>query len=92
MSGNEGIGHNHMPGGADRLRDIFERLRRLDEEIKGFTQDRADLMSVARAEGYDVKVIRLVMQRSGQNPEDLKLREELVKMYEDVLSSIGGKQ
>lgn len=85
----EGVGHNQTVN-AERLRDIFRRLRGVDEEIKQYTQDRADLMSEARAEGYDVKVIRLVLQRSGQDRDELNFREELVKIYEEVLFSLGG--
>lgn len=86
---NEGLGHNHVIN-ADGLRDIFERLRRLDREIQDRSQDRADVMSEARAQGYDVKVVRLVLQRSLQDRDELSFREELVKKYEEILFSLGG--
>ena len=40
---------------GDRLRSFVERIERLEEEIKGLTDDKKDIYAEAKGEGFDVK-------------------------------------
>lgn len=72
-----------------RLRDVFEQLQRLDREIEDRSRDRAGVMRAARTEGFDVKIIRLVLQRRLQDPNDLAERERILDLYEKALDALG---
>ncbi|CAI3953817.1 UPF0335 family (PDB:6CFY) [Commensalibacter communis] len=45
---------------ADRLRSIVERIERLEEELKGLTNDIKDIYAEAKSAGFDVPVIRRI--------------------------------
>ncbi len=49
------IGHNSA--GNDQLRLFVERLERLDEEKKGIADDMRDVLSEAKSQGYNTKMI-----------------------------------
>jgi uncharacterized protein (UPF0335 family) len=48
------------PGGVagDQLRAFVERIEHVDEEIKALTQDKKDIYTEAKGQGFDVKFLR----------------------------------
>lgn len=48
---------------ADELRLLVERIERLEEEKKSFTDDIRDVYAEAKSRGYDAKTIRKVIAR-----------------------------
>jgi uncharacterized protein (UPF0335 family) len=71
------------------LRDYFKRLRNIDAEVEAYSQDRAEVMRAAREAGFDVKAMRVVLQRRRQDPLDLAERDRFVEMYEKVIDATG---
>jgi uncharacterized protein (UPF0335 family) len=67
MSGSDGIA-------GDRLRSFVERIERVEEEIKGLTDDKKDIYGEAKGEDFDVKILREVIRIRKQ---DKKERDEL---------------
>ena len=74
MSGPSGIA-------GDRLRSFVERIERLDEEIKGLSDDKKDIYAEAKGEGFDVKILREVIRIRKQDKKERDERESLLDVY-----------
>ena len=74
MSGSVGIA-------GDRLRSFVERIERLEEEIKGLTDDKKDIFAEAKGEGFDVKILREVIRIRKQDKKERDERESLLDVY-----------
>jgi uncharacterized protein (UPF0335 family) len=77
------------PGGVagDRLRSFVERIERLEEEIKGLTDDKKDIFAEARGEGYDVKILREVIKLRKQDRQEREERDSLLDLYLHALET-----
>lgn len=73
-----GIGHNVA---ADRLRSLVDRIERLEDEKKILGSDIKDIMTEAKSSGYDVKVLRAVLQLRKMDASDREEREMLIDTY-----------
>ena len=71
------------PGGiaGDRLRSFVERIERLEEEIKGLTDDKKDIYAEAKGEGFDVKILREVVRLRKEDKKDRDERDSLLDLY-----------
>lgn len=47
---------------ADQLRLFIERIERLEEEKKGIADDVKDVYAEAKANGYDPKIMRMMVR------------------------------
>lgn len=47
---------------ADQLRLFIERIERLEEEKKGLSADIRDIYAEAKANGYDPKIMRMMVR------------------------------
>ena len=47
---------------ADQLRLFIERIERLEEEKKGIADDIRDVYAEAKANGYDTKIMRMIVR------------------------------
>ena len=75
--------HNQSAGGiaADRLRSIIERVERLEEERKALSGDIKDIFTLAKGDGFDVKVIRQIIRIRKQEPAEVEEQETLLSIY-----------
>ena len=73
---------------ADQLRSIIERIERLDEEIKDLNEDKSDVMKEAKGNGFDVKVIKKLMQIRRRDPAELQEEEAILDMYKQALGML----
>ena len=71
-----------MPAADERLKLLFERVERLEEESKGIRDDIRDTFAEAKALGYDVKIMKLVLKRRKMKPDDKREMEMLIETYE----------
>lgn len=83
-----GFGHNSTVPGA-RLREIIRRLARIDEEMAALGEDKSAIRQQAKGEGFDVKIINIVMNRRRRDPDVLAETDALVEMYERALNALG---
>ena len=74
MSGSVGIA-------GDRLRSFVERIERLEEEIKGLSEDKKDIYIEAKGEGFDVKILREVVKLRKQDKAERDERDSLLDVY-----------
>lgn len=74
---------------GDRLRSLVERIERIEEEIKGLSDDKKDIFMEARGEGFDVKILREVLRLRKQDKNERDERESLLDLYMHALETGG---
>lgn len=79
------------PGGiaGDRLRSFVERIERLEEEIKGLTDDKKDIYAEAKGEGFDVKILKEVVRLRKEDKKDRDERDSLLDLYLHAIEGAG---
>lgn len=68
-----------------QLRLFFERIERLEEEKKGLADDIRDTFAEAKAQGYDVTIMRKVLALRKMTPHDRAEMEALLDAYKAML-------
>jgi len=81
MTSSEGIA-------GSRLRSFVERIERLEEEIKGLTEDKKDIYAEAKGEGFDVKILREVVRLRKQDKDERDERDSLLDMYLHAIETV----
>jgi uncharacterized protein (UPF0335 family) len=85
----EGLGHNsgvtsgHVA--ADELRQIIERVERLEDEKQGIADDIKDVKHEAKSRGYDVKAINRLIAIRKKKPEQFQEEEAILAVYMHAL-------
>jgi uncharacterized protein (UPF0335 family) len=77
-------GHNTA---ADQLKAIVQRVERLETEIKDLNDDKSEIFKEARANGFDVKAIKKVVQK---RKLDDHVREEQDLVFDTYWDAIHG--
>lgn len=86
-----GYGHNsgESPAicgiAAELLRSTVERYERLDEEVKALRADQKDILSNAKANGLDVKIIKKLIALRRMEEQERIETEELIDLYKHAL-------
>ena len=77
------------PGGVagDQLRAFVERIERVEEEIRGLTEDKKEIFAEAKGEGFDVKILKEVIRIRKQDQEEREEHESLLEVYLHALGS-----
>lgn len=70
-----------------KLKSLVERIERLREDAAAISADLAEVYAEARGEGFDVKIIKLIVKMRAQDAADRQETEALVDLY---ISAIGG--
>src|ERR1700753_703174 len=73
---------------AEQLRSFVERVERLDEEIKALNDDKRDLFAEAKGNGFDPKVMKIVIKERRQDRSGRMEIEALVDLYHAALGMI----
>jgi len=66
---------------GQQLRSFVDRIERLEEEKTGIADDIKDLYSVAKGQGFEVKVLRKIISLRKRSKEDRQEEEELMALY-----------
>lgn len=69
----------------DQLRAFVERIERLEEEKKAIADDIKDVYAEAKANGFDVKVLRKVVSLRKQDKAEREEMEAILELYLDAL-------
>ena len=77
-------GHNSN----GQLKAIVERIERINEEIKGLTDDRGEIFQEAKSNGYDVKTLRKVIAIRKMDPSARAEEEALIETYMNALGAL----
>lgn len=90
-----GVGHNSAGAEApatrfakDQLKAFCERVERLEEEKKTFTDDIREVFAEAKAHGFDVKALRAIIKLRKQDADERKEHEAIVETYRHALGML----
>ena len=70
---------------ADELRLLIERIERLEEEKKGIADDIRDVYSEAKANGYDPKIMRMVVRLRKMETHTRQEQDAILDTYRSAL-------
>jgi uncharacterized protein (UPF0335 family) len=100
----EPIGHNGGPklvvvGEGDdvltadavtRLRTIVQRIENLDDELDGLKTDRKDVLSEAKGEGFDTKIIQKIVALRKRDKAQIAEEAALIDLYLGAIEGLPG--
>jgi uncharacterized protein (UPF0335 family) len=69
------------PVQGDQLKSIVQRIERLEEEKKTIADDIKEVYGEAKANGYDVKVLRKVIAIRKRDANERKEEEAILDLY-----------
>ena len=69
----------------DQLRTIIERIERLEEDKKAIADDIREVYAEAKGNGYDTKVMRLVIRLRKMETADRQEQEALLDLYKRAI-------
>jgi uncharacterized protein (UPF0335 family) len=70
---------------AEELRQFIERFERLDAEKKDITDQQKEVMSEAKARGYDSKVLKKIIALRKREPDEIAEEEAVLDLYKAAL-------
>jgi uncharacterized protein (UPF0335 family) len=73
---------------ADRLKNVVERIERLEEEKRGTANDIKEVYAQAKGAGFDVKVLRKLIADRKQDVNDLDDFETVLATYKRALGML----
>ncbi len=69
------------PVQGDQLKSIVQRIERLEEEKKTIADDIKEVYAEAKANGYDVKVLRKVISIRKRDARERREEEAILDLY-----------
>ena len=70
---------------ADRLKSFIERVERLEEEKAALTTDIGEVYSEAKSNGFDAKIMRMIVKLRKLDSADRAEQDALLDLYRDAL-------
>jgi uncharacterized protein (UPF0335 family) len=70
---------------AEQLRLFIELIERLEEEEKGIRDDKKDVYSEAKSQGYDTKIMRVIIKLRRMTKDDRDEMEAILDTYKSAL-------
>lgn len=70
---------------ADELRQFIERYEQLEAEKKDITEQQTEVMSKAKARGYDTKVMKKIIAMRKRDKNSLAEEEAILDIYKSAL-------
>lgn len=70
---------------AEQLRLFIERIERLEEEEKGIRDDKKDVYSEAKSQGYDAKIMAQIVRLRKMSQDDRQAMEAILDTYKSAL-------
>ena len=64
-----------------RILSIIERIEQLEEEIKALNEEKKEVFSEAKGEGYDIKVLREILKIRKLDRDERDEQESLLDLY-----------
>ena len=68
-----------IPGG--RIRSFVERVEQLDAELAELNESKKEVFSEAKAEGFDVKILKEIIKLRKQDQDERDERDSLLDLY-----------
>ena len=68
-----------IPGG--RIRSFVERIENIDSELAELNEQKKEVFSEAKGEGFDVKILKEIIKLRKQDQDERDERESLLDLY-----------
>jgi uncharacterized protein (UPF0335 family) len=68
-----------VPGG--RIRSFVERIENLDTELQELNEQKKEVFSEAKGEGFDVKILKEIIKLRTQDQDERDEHETLLDVY-----------
>ena len=84
-------GHNKPPKddaynvAADELRQVIEQYEHLEADKKDISEQQKDVMSEARARGYDTKAMKKIIALRKRDKNDIAEQGAIMSIYANAL-------
>jgi uncharacterized protein (UPF0335 family) len=72
----------------DRLRSFIERVENLEEEKRAVQEQIKEVLAEAKGEGFDIKIMRKILQLRRMKPHDRAEQDELLEVYMTALGMV----
>lgn len=73
---------------ASELRQLIERIERLEEEKTNIQSDIKDVMAEAKGRGYDTKALRTIIRMRKKDPNERQEEEAVLDLYMNALGMV----
>lgn len=70
---------------AEELRQFIEQYEQLEAEKKDIAERQKEVMSEAKARGYDTKVMKKIVALRKRDRDDIAEEEAILEMYRSAL-------
>ncbi len=74
-----------IPGG--RIRSFVERIENLDTELQELSEQKKEVFAEAKAEGFDVKILKEIIKLRKQDKDERDERDALLDLYMRTMES-----
>jgi uncharacterized protein (UPF0335 family) len=74
-----------IPGG--RIRSFVERIEQLDTELQELSEQKKEVFAEAKAEGFDVKILKEIIKLRKQDKDERDEHETLLDLYMRAMES-----
>jgi uncharacterized protein (UPF0335 family) len=74
-----------IPGG--RIRSFVERIEHLDTELQELNEQKKEVFAEAKAEGFDVKILKEIIKLRKQDKDERDERGTLLDLYMRAMES-----
>ena len=75
-----------IPGG--KIRSYVERIENLDTELQELNEQKKEVFSEAKGEGFDVKILKEIIKLRKQDQEERDERESLLDLYMRAMDTV----
>ena len=79
-----------IPGG--RIRSFVERIENLDTELQELNEQKKEVFSEAKGEGFDVKILKEIIKLRKEDKEQRDERESLLDLYMRAMETASPEQ
>lgn len=78
-----GPGHNSIA--ADQLKQIVERVERMEAEKKGAADDIKEILAEAKSNGFDTKTIRKIVKLRARDKDKVEEENAMLALYANAM-------
>lgn len=78
-------GDNSAAVAGAQLRAFFERIERMTEEKKAIAEDIREIFAEAKGNGFDTKIMRIMLKRRAADAAELAEQDALLHLYSKAM-------
>ena len=79
-----------IPGG--KIRSFVERIENLDTEMQELSEQKKEVFSEAKGEGFDVKILKEIIKLRKEDKNERDERESLLDLYMRAMETAAPEQ